>query len=190
MSVAPAHPAGSVVVVRDEEWVVSSSERAGDGWKVRCVGRTELVRGTTATFLSPPPTHADRDASRRCRRARSTHVRRPAQGREVTTSDVSGMPLDRKPVPHHEIPQHRTGGPWCSSTGRKRTPLREFTSADLARVQQEVETWAGLDPGPASEPLGWTRPNRPQIATGIHPTDPRLGDSVAMVGRPLNLLRY
>jgi superfamily II DNA or RNA helicase len=52
MSVAHAHPAGSVVVVRDEEWVVSSSERAGDGWKVRCVGRTELVRGTTATFFS------------------------------------------------------------------------------------------------------------------------------------------
>jgi ERCC4-related helicase len=52
MSVATAHAAGSVVVVRDEEWVVSSSERAGEGWKIRCVGRTELVRGTTATFFT------------------------------------------------------------------------------------------------------------------------------------------
>jgi superfamily II DNA or RNA helicase len=52
MSATDAHPAGSVVVVRDEEWIVSSSERAGDGWKVRCVGRTELVRGTTATFFT------------------------------------------------------------------------------------------------------------------------------------------
>jgi superfamily II DNA or RNA helicase len=47
-----AHPAGSVVVIRDEEWVVSSTEPAGDGWKVRCVGRTELVRGVAATFFT------------------------------------------------------------------------------------------------------------------------------------------
>ena len=47
-----AHAAGSVVVVRDEEWVVSSCEPAGDGWCVRCVGRTELVRGKTATFFT------------------------------------------------------------------------------------------------------------------------------------------
>ena len=52
MSVTTAHAAGSVVVARDEEWVVSSSERAGDGWKVRCVGRTELVRGAIATFFT------------------------------------------------------------------------------------------------------------------------------------------
>ena len=52
MSVVTVHAAGSVVVVRDEEWVVSSTERAGEGWKVRCVGRTELVRGTTATFFT------------------------------------------------------------------------------------------------------------------------------------------
>ena len=51
MPVGTAHAAGSVVVVRDEEWVVSSSEQVGDGWKIRCVGRTELVRGTSGTFL-------------------------------------------------------------------------------------------------------------------------------------------
>src|SRR5664280_2740295 len=54
MSVATAHAAGSVVVVRDEEWVVSSSERAGEGWKIRCVGRTELVRPTHRIFHPSP----------------------------------------------------------------------------------------------------------------------------------------
>lgn len=38
--------------MRDEEWVVSSTEPAGDGWKVRCIGRTELVRGMAATFFT------------------------------------------------------------------------------------------------------------------------------------------
>ena len=52
MSIATAHAAGGVVLVRDEEWVVSSSERAGNGWRIRCVGRTELVRGATATFFT------------------------------------------------------------------------------------------------------------------------------------------
>jgi hypothetical protein len=47
-----AFAAGSVVVVRDEEWIVSSCERVGDGWKVRCVGTSELVRDTSATFFS------------------------------------------------------------------------------------------------------------------------------------------
>lgn len=44
--------AGSVVEVRDEEWIVSSCERAGDGWKIRCVGSSELVREQPATFYS------------------------------------------------------------------------------------------------------------------------------------------
>lgn len=44
--------AGSAVVVRDEEWIVSSCDRAGDGWRIRCTGSSELVRGTTATFYS------------------------------------------------------------------------------------------------------------------------------------------
>ena len=47
-----SYAAGNVVVVRDEEWIVSSCERAGDGWKVRCVGTSELVRDTSATFFS------------------------------------------------------------------------------------------------------------------------------------------
>ncbi|GAA1383873.1 DEAD/DEAH box helicase [Pseudonocardia kongjuensis] len=48
---AAAFAAGSTVLVRDEEWVVSSCERAGEGWKLRCTGSSELVRGVTATFF-------------------------------------------------------------------------------------------------------------------------------------------
>jgi superfamily II DNA or RNA helicase len=47
-----AFAAGSVVVVRDEEWIVSSCEPAGNGWKISCVGSSELVASTAATFYS------------------------------------------------------------------------------------------------------------------------------------------
>ncbi|MDN5914705.1 MAG: SNF2-related protein [Pseudonocardia sp.] len=51
MAVTTAFAAGSAVVVRDEEWIVSSCDRAGDGWRIRCTGSSELVRGSTATFF-------------------------------------------------------------------------------------------------------------------------------------------
>jgi superfamily II DNA or RNA helicase len=43
---------GSVVEVRDEQWLVTAVERAGDGWLVDVQGLTELVRDTTATFAT------------------------------------------------------------------------------------------------------------------------------------------
>lgn len=46
INVAP----GSVVVVRDEEWLVTSVERTQDGRLLRCQGLSELVRDTTASF--------------------------------------------------------------------------------------------------------------------------------------------
>lgn len=52
MDSGAAFAAGSVVVVRDEEWIVSSCEPAGNGWKVRCVGSSELVASVPATFYS------------------------------------------------------------------------------------------------------------------------------------------
>lgn len=52
MTTSTAFAAGSVIEVRDEEWIVSSCERGGDGWKVRCIGSSELVRATPATFYS------------------------------------------------------------------------------------------------------------------------------------------
>ncbi len=41
---------GSVVEVRDEQWLVTGVERASDGWIVHVQGLSELVRETTATF--------------------------------------------------------------------------------------------------------------------------------------------
>ncbi len=53
-STAPAFTAapGSVVVVRDEEWLVTTAEPATDGWLVDVRGLSELVRDTEATFYT------------------------------------------------------------------------------------------------------------------------------------------
>ncbi|GAA2968410.1 helicase-related protein [Glutamicibacter bergerei] len=48
LNIAP----GSVVRVRDEEWLVTATEPSADGKLVRVQGLTELVRDTTATFYS------------------------------------------------------------------------------------------------------------------------------------------
>lgn len=79
VEVREALAAGGTVIVRDEEWVVSTCERAGEGWKVRCLGTSELVRGTTATFystlddivpLDPAQAELVRDDSPQFRRSR------------------------------------------------------------------------------------------------------------------------
>lgn len=46
INVAP----GSVVVVRDEEWLVTGVDQTRDGRLLRCQGLSELVRDTTASF--------------------------------------------------------------------------------------------------------------------------------------------
>lgn len=70
---------GSVVVVRDEEWLVTSAEQAADGLVVRVRGLSELVRGTHATFyealdsitpLDPRDADVTADGSSNYRRAR------------------------------------------------------------------------------------------------------------------------
>src|SRR3954466_2578057 len=44
---------GSLLLIRDEEWLVTRSERASDGaWFVTAQGVSELVRDTTAIFSS------------------------------------------------------------------------------------------------------------------------------------------
>ena len=45
-SIAP----GSVVIVRDEEWLVTGVEQTTDGRLLSCRGLSELVRDTTASF--------------------------------------------------------------------------------------------------------------------------------------------
>ncbi|WP_411431142.1 MULTISPECIES: helicase-related protein [Mycolicibacterium] len=48
LNVAP----GSIVVVRDEEWLVTKAEQGADGWLVHVRGLSELVADTTAAFYS------------------------------------------------------------------------------------------------------------------------------------------
>ncbi len=44
-------PPASVLLVRDEEWLVTRTERSADGeWFVDVQGISELVRDTSATF--------------------------------------------------------------------------------------------------------------------------------------------
>ena len=48
-----AYATGARVLIRDEEWLVVSSEPTErDGWKVEVLGQSELVRGTEATFFT------------------------------------------------------------------------------------------------------------------------------------------
>lgn len=48
LNVAP----GSIVVIRDEEWLVTSAEQGADGRLVRVRGLSELVSEMTAAFYS------------------------------------------------------------------------------------------------------------------------------------------
>ncbi|HWG61919.1 MAG TPA: DEAD/DEAH box helicase, partial [Streptosporangiaceae bacterium] len=75
-SIAP----GSVVIVRDEEWLVIGVEHTTDGRLLRCQGLSELVRDTTASFyegldpdldvLDPAAATVVADDSPRYRRSR------------------------------------------------------------------------------------------------------------------------
>jgi superfamily II DNA or RNA helicase len=75
-SIAP----GSVVIVRDEEWLVTGVEHTTDGRLLRCQGLSELVRETTASFyegldpdldvLDPAAATVVADDSPRYRRSR------------------------------------------------------------------------------------------------------------------------
>ncbi|WP_424185354.1 SNF2-related protein [Actinokineospora sp. G85] len=44
--------AGASVVVRDEEWLVRSCEQAGEGWRLDCLGTSELVKDAEAVFFT------------------------------------------------------------------------------------------------------------------------------------------
>ena len=52
---------GSVVHVRDEEWLVTSVEQATDGYFVNVIGLSELVRDTVATFSTALDTIIEAD---------------------------------------------------------------------------------------------------------------------------------
>jgi superfamily II DNA or RNA helicase len=115
---------GSVVVVRDEEWLVTAAEQAADGWRLDVVGLGELVRETTATFFSalddielldPRQARLCPDASPRHRRTRlwlEASLRRtpmPFGEPSLTVSDgmlVNRLEYQRRAVAHALSPEN------------------------------------------------------------------------------------
>jgi len=105
ISIAP----GSVVIVRDEEWLVTGVEQTSDGRLLRCQGLSELVRDTTASFyegldeiaaLDPAASVVVADDSPYYRRSRlwlEATLRKtavPLDGRALTvTGDMLADPL-------------------------------------------------------------------------------------------------
>ncbi|WP_018635231.1 helicase-related protein [Parafrankia elaeagni] len=99
---------GSIVVVRDEEWLVTGAEQGTDGWRLEVVGLGELVRETTATFFSgldhielldPREAELLPDGSPRHRRTRlwleATLRRTPMPAGETSLTVADGMLVDR-----------------------------------------------------------------------------------------------
>lgn len=99
---------GSIVVVRDEEWLVTAAEQSADGWRIDVVGLGELVRDTTATFFSgldeivlldPRQARLVPDPSPRHRRTRlwleATLRRTPMPSGEPGLTVADGMLVDR-----------------------------------------------------------------------------------------------
>ena len=91
-----------MVIVRDEEWLVTRVEQTADGRLLRCQGLSELVRDTTASFyeglddiepLDPAAAVVVADGSPRYRRSRlwmESTLRKtavPLDGAALTVSD-------------------------------------------------------------------------------------------------------
>jgi hypothetical protein len=125
---------GSVVVIRDEDWLVLRSEASADGeWFVDVQGLTELVRDTAATFstgldqikvLDPAEAEVVGDDTPGFRRSRLWLE--AVTGRSRTCGSCAGQEVQR--------PTGDTGAPlrspyflttatstWVSSTGRRGT---------------------------------------------------------------------
>ena len=96
---------GSVVVVRDEEWLVRAMEQTADGAVVHVQGLSELVRDTTASFypsldgievLDPAAARVVADSSPQFRRARlwlESTIRKTAVpiGEQGLTTSTQGL---------------------------------------------------------------------------------------------------
>lgn len=84
---------GSVVEVRDEEWLVTSAEQVDGVWRVEVQGLTELVRNTGAVFFGD----IDRIVVRDPRLARLVGDDSPRYRRSRLWLEAT---LRKTPVPH------------------------------------------------------------------------------------------
>ncbi len=90
LNVAP----GSVVVVRDEEWLVTGVEHTQDGWLLRVQGLSELVRDTTASFYSDLDRIEVLDPARAVVVADDSHYYRRSRLWLESTLRKTSVPLD------------------------------------------------------------------------------------------------
>ena len=90
INVAP----GSVVVVRDEEWLVTGVEHTWDGWLLRCQGLSELVRDTTASFYQGLDSIEVLDPARATVVADDSHYYRRSRLWLEATLRKTAVPLD------------------------------------------------------------------------------------------------
>lgn len=88
--------AGSTVVVRDEEWLIHSCEAVQDGWKLDCIGLSELVRDMRATFYT-----ALEDSVEALDPAQARLVRDDSPGFRRTRLWLESV-LRKTPLPLHE----------------------------------------------------------------------------------------
>jgi superfamily II DNA or RNA helicase len=91
VSIAP----GSVVIVRDEEWLVTGVEHTTDGRLLSCQGLSELVRDTTASFYEglDPDLRVLDPAEATVVADESPHYRRSRLWLEATLRKIA-VPLD------------------------------------------------------------------------------------------------
>jgi hypothetical protein len=161
-SIAP----GSVIIVRDEEWLVTGVEHTTDGRLLQCQGLSELVRDTTASFyegldadlrvLDPAEASVVADDSPHYRRSRlwlEATLRKTAVPLDGTALTASGdMLADRS----------ATSRPPCArvrdSVRLPRHALRQLLTAASAGVRQDRQRIC-LDNAPGQRPgQFWVEP--------------------------------
>lgn len=130
--------AGSIVAVRDEEWLVTSSERVAAGpWKIRCTGVSELVRDTEATFLT------DLDDITRLAPEDAELVADDSPGFRRTRLWLEAV-LRKTPVPLHEQKLAVAHRMLLNSLGYQRQAVAQALSADNLRTRILIADAVGL----------------------------------------------
>ncbi|MGQ0631960.1 MAG: SNF2-related protein [Sporichthyaceae bacterium] len=133
LAIAP----GSVVVVRDEEWMVTAAEQRVAGWRVDVVGLSELVQDTYATFLEP----LDRIELRDPRAAVLVPDDSP---RHLRTRLWLEATLRRTPVPYGETALTVADGMLADSLQYQRRAVAHALSAANLRPRVLIADAVGL----------------------------------------------
>ncbi len=130
--------AGSTVEIRDEEWLVRSCEAGGDGWKLGCLGLSELVRDVEATFYTDLEERVTPLNPERARLVRddSPGFRRTRLWLEAT--------LRKTPVPLHEQRLTVAHRMLADDLGYQRSAVARALSPEILRPRLLIADAVGL----------------------------------------------